>query len=72
KVPRPCNPFIMYRNFLHQRVTMENPGLHNNQISKIIGKMWQQESPEAKEYWRERAKLGKEEHNIKFPDYQYR
>nr|QOE88723.1 HMG domain-containing [Phyllosticta citriasiana] len=72
KVPRPCNPFIMYRNFLHQRVTMENPGLHNNQISKIIGKMWQEESPEAKELWRERAKLGKEEHHVRFPDYQYR
>ncbi|KAK7541318.1 hypothetical protein IWX47DRAFT_516340 [Phyllosticta citricarpa] len=89
KVPRPCNPFIMYRNFLHQRVTMENPGLHNNQIcknftcsaqqltltmlsAKIIGKMWQEESPEAKEFWRERAKLGKEEHHLRFPDYQYR
>ncbi|KAK8204719.1 hypothetical protein IWZ01DRAFT_544395 [Phyllosticta capitalensis] len=72
KVPRPCNPFIMYRNFLHQKVTMENPGLHNNQISKIIGRMWQAEPAEAKEYWRDQAKQSKEEHLLKFPDYQYR
>ncbi|KAG9903607.1 hypothetical protein KCV05_g15527, partial [Aureobasidium melanogenum] len=44
KVSRPANALILYRKHHHSDIVACNPGLHNNEISKIIGKMWRDES----------------------------
>jgi hypothetical protein len=35
KVPRPANPFILYRKDQHATVVAQNPGLHNNAICEF-------------------------------------
>jgi hypothetical protein len=35
KIPKPCNSWILFRNFHQDRVVAENPGIHNSLICKI-------------------------------------
>lgn len=36
KVPRPANAFILYRKDHHESVKLAHPGIHNNQICKLM------------------------------------
>jgi hypothetical protein len=45
--------------------------INNNQVSKIIGKMWQSASPDVKRTYRLKAEEAKREHKEKYPDYKY-
>ncbi|RHZ61653.1 hypothetical protein Glove_346g73 [Diversispora epigaea] len=68
-IPRPKNCFMAYREQIQHKVLEENPGMNNKLISVIAAKMWNEESEEVKQYWRERAQQLKLEHMIKYPDY---
>ena len=71
KVPRPPNAFIIYRKDWHPRVVAQNPGLHNNAISVIIGDQWRNESEEVRTAYKQRAGDAKRQHEIDHPDYHY-
>ncbi|CAG8908761.1 unnamed protein product [Penicillium egyptiacum] len=71
KVPRPPNCFILYRQANHHLVKNANPGVSNNEISRILGARWNNESPEVREQFTRLADDLKKEHAIKHPDYQY-
>ncbi|KAG9960330.1 hypothetical protein KCU61_g6724, partial [Aureobasidium melanogenum] len=71
KVSRPANAFILYRKHHHSDIVARNPGLHNNEISKIIGKMWRDESEPVKKQWKDKAENVKRQHLRDHPDYQY-
>ncbi|CAD0086787.1 unnamed protein product [Aureobasidium vineae] len=71
KVSRPANAFILYRKHHHSDIVARNPGLHNNEISKIIGKMWRDESEPIKKQWKDKAENVKRQHLRDHPDYQY-
>ncbi|OQE16870.1 hypothetical protein PENFLA_c026G03890 [Penicillium flavigenum] len=71
KVPRPPNCFILYRQANHHLVKDANPGVSNNEISRILGARWNNESPEVREQFTRLADELKKEHAIKHPDYQY-
>ncbi|KAI7382124.1 hypothetical protein KC336_g18696 [Hortaea werneckii] len=71
KVPRPPNAFIIYRKDWHARVVAENPGLHNNAISVIIGRQWRAESETVRAAYIRQAEDKKEQHAIANPGYQY-
>ncbi|RMY65893.1 hypothetical protein D0863_08815 [Hortaea werneckii] len=71
KVPRPPNAFIIYRKDWHARVVAENPGLHNNAISVIIGRQWRAESETVRAAYIRQAEDRKEQHAIANPGYQY-
>ncbi|THW84487.1 hypothetical protein D6D15_08826 [Aureobasidium pullulans] len=71
KVSRPANAFILYRKHHHSDTVARNPGLHNNEISKIIGKMWRDESEPVKKQWKDQAESVKRQHIRDHPDYQY-
>ncbi|KAJ5271308.1 High mobility group superfamily [Penicillium chrysogenum] len=71
KVPRPPNCFILYRQANHHLVKDANPGVSNNEISRILGARWNNESPEVREQFTHLADELKKEHAIKHPDYQY-
>ncbi|KAJ5780952.1 High mobility group superfamily [Penicillium paradoxum] len=71
KVPRPPNCFILYRQANHQLVKDANPGVSNNEISRILGARWNNESPAIREQYTQLADDLKREHAIKHPDYQY-
>ena len=51
---------------------VENPELDNNSMSRIIGKMWNEETQIIKQdyYWK--AKQEKSEHEKLYPDYTFK
>ncbi|ORX49747.1 hypothetical protein BCR36DRAFT_583800 [Piromyces finnis] len=71
KIPRPQNCFIIYRREKHQLISAKNPGIANNDISKIIAKMWREEPPEVKEIYHQRAKEEAKRHMLANPGYKY-
>ncbi|ERF75012.1 hypothetical protein EPUS_08057 [Endocarpon pusillum Z07020] len=71
KIPRPPNAFILYRQAHHPIIKAENPGFHNNDISKVLGKQWKEESPAVRQMFKAKALERKAEHSKMYPDYQY-
>ncbi|KAI9819212.1 MAG: hypothetical protein M1827_007368 [Pycnora praestabilis] len=71
KVPRPPNAFILYRQHHHPIVKAANPGMHNNEISIILGSQWKNESPTAKAHFNSIAESLKRQHSKDHPQYQY-
>lgn len=71
KVPRPPNAFILYRKHFHPILKDQNPHLHNNEISVILGKKWNNEAEDVKSEYRIRADKIKKKHAIDNPGYQY-
>ncbi|KAK0990279.1 hypothetical protein LTR91_008942 [Friedmanniomyces endolithicus] len=71
KVPRPPNAFIIYRKDWHSTILAQNPGVHNNSISVIIGDKWKGESDEVREIYKRKAEDVKRQHELNHPDYQY-
>jgi HMG box factor len=45
----------LFRQHHHSQVVAEYPGKKNPEISKIIGAMWTNTSPEVKEVWQKHA-----------------
>ncbi|KAA8914806.1 hypothetical protein FN846DRAFT_924729 [Sphaerosporella brunnea] len=56
-IPRPPNAFILYRNHKMMEVKKLYPGLGNNDISKVVGKLWHAESAGIKEHFKHTAEL---------------
>ncbi|CAG8559800.1 8981_t:CDS:2 [Diversispora eburnea] len=52
-IPRPKNCFMAYREQIQHKVLEENPGMNNKLVSVIAAKMWNEESEETKQHWRE-------------------
>ncbi|KAL8737542.1 MAG: hypothetical protein Q9181_001594 [Wetmoreana brouardii] len=71
KIARPPNAFILYRQHHHSKVVDANPGLHNNQISIMLGQQWQKETAETKAQFKLMAEDIKKKHLHAHPDYQY-
>nr|AXQ39867.1 HMG-box protein [Pyricularia oryzae]BAC65094.1 MAT1-2-1 [Pyricularia grisea] len=71
KIPRPANAYILYRKDWHPIVKSANPGIHNNEISKILGKQWAAETPEVRAEYKELAEEKKREFYAKYPTYRY-
>ncbi|CAG8825195.1 13714_t:CDS:2, partial [Dentiscutata erythropus] len=47
------NCFMAYREQIQHKVLEENPGMNNKLVSVIAAKMWNEESEEVKQFWRE-------------------
>lgn len=71
KLPRPPNPFIIYRTERHQTVKEANPDAKNNDISKILGKQWQAEPEEVRDIYKQKSEDIKKEFMRIYPDYKY-
>jgi len=71
EILRPPNPFILYRQEHHSQVLAEHEGISNTEISKIIGKMWKEESEEVKNKYKEKAQEMKRRHKLMYPDYRF-
>ncbi|OBZ79874.1 Silenced mating-type M-specific polypeptide Mc [Grifola frondosa] len=69
KVPRPPNPFFIYRSAVLPDLAAVEP---DNRIkSKIIGQLWKKMPPDEKELWNKKGELAKAQHKEKYPDYRY-
>ncbi|KAJ3175066.1 hypothetical protein HDU87_006463 [Geranomyces variabilis] len=71
KPPRPANSFILYRRAKQDEVMKSNEGLTNNEVSRLIGQMWANETAAIKDSFKAKAEEAKRLHNITFPDYKY-
>ncbi|KAK3396116.1 putative mat-a protein [Sordaria brevicollis] len=71
KIPRPPNAYILYRKDHHREIRDRNPGLHNNEVSVIVGNMWRDEQPHIREKYFNMAKEIKRRVLIEHPDYRY-
>lgn len=71
KVPRPPNAFILYRQHWHSHYKQHNSNMHNNEISKEIGKKWKSEPTAVKAQYKRLAEDLKVKHTELYPDYQY-
>ncbi|KAF8889415.1 high mobility group box domain-containing protein, partial [Gymnopilus junonius] len=71
-IPRPRNAFILFRcDFVRQKkIPMSVEKDHRN-ISRIVGKIWQQMTDSEKEPWTQMAEMEKMEHFRKHPGYTF-
>ncbi|KAF8074524.1 hypothetical protein FPV67DRAFT_585405 [Lyophyllum atratum] len=75
RIPRPPNPFILYRSEMGPRLPPPSPpGTRRTQAenSQIIGTLWRNEHPAVKAEFQRRAALKKMEHEAMHPDYRYK
>lgn len=70
-VRRPPNAFILYRKDRHPVLRQADPGMHNNDISRKVGKEWKSQSGAVQTAYRARAERIKKQHAIDNPGYQY-
>ncbi|PKY13986.1 HMG-box, partial [Rhizophagus irregularis] len=70
-IPRPKKCFMAYREHMQHKVLAENPGMNNKLVSVIAAQMWNKESDDVKQFWKDRAQQLKLEHKIKYPDYKF-
>lgn len=81
KIPRPPNAFILYRsNKMRELARQEtqprfDTGLskldYQRQLSKRIGELWRNETPQVKATFYEKASQAAQEHALRYPDYRY-
>lgn len=71
KVPRPANAFILYRQHWHPHYKQHNKEMHNNEISRELGRRWKMEAASVKEQYKKLAEELKAKHAELYPDYQY-
>jgi hypothetical protein len=64
---RPLNSFMLYRKDKWPAV----PNKNHQSISRIIGEMWRNESPETKQRYDQLAKKAKEQHQALYPGYKF-
>ncbi|KAL1866072.1 hypothetical protein VTK73DRAFT_4923 [Phialemonium thermophilum] len=71
RIPRPPNAYILYRKDNHHKVKAENPGIHNNEISVILGSRWNNETQEVRDQYAAKAERVKQEFMKENPNYKY-
>ncbi|KAG8215663.1 hypothetical protein J3R82DRAFT_7537 [Butyriboletus roseoflavus] len=71
-VPRPRNPFILFRcDLVHQRKMLPRSDLDDTNISRIAGDLWREMTAAQKKPWVELAAQEKARHALLYPDYKY-
>ena len=68
RIPRPPNCFILFRTEMRK---LCNDSAERSR-SRFTSKLWNEMSEDEKKPWREKAKIKKEEHSVKYPGYRYR
>lgn len=71
-VPRPMNAFMIWARETRRMIAETNPKMHNAQISKQLGQMWESVPENKKNGYRELAAQVKRKHEETYPDYKYR
>ncbi|KAF5974111.1 mating type [Fusarium coicis] len=72
KIPRPPNAYILYRKERHHSIKAQRPDITNNEISQVLGRLWNSETREVRALYKQIADQKKAEHRRQYPDYQYR
>ena len=68
---RPMNSFMVWAKTERPLLQAANPDVQNAAISKLLGKKWRSMSNRDKKPYQDKARLGREAHKKRFPDYRY-
>ncbi|KAL6302721.1 hypothetical protein BKA93DRAFT_791828 [Sparassis latifolia] len=72
-VPRPCNPFILFRGWMiKQNLVPRGVEGNHSTLSSILGKTWRSLSEPGKQVWRDKARMELDRHKAKYPDYVFK
>ena len=72
KVPRPMNSFMLYRDAYTDRIKAHMKQNNHQNISRIAGSSWQNETRDIRDYYEELARIERDSHANAHPEYKFK